>query len=327
MQIINLDNKEQLNSFIASQKHSQFLQAWQWGEFHKIVSGDVHRFGVEDGGELIGAATVIKKNLPMNKYYFYLPRGPIILCDIGEDNCKLAVNLLFSKIKDLSELEGAMFLRFDPIFDINHLENTAFEKTIDVQPSRTIILDISKTEKELLKSMHQKTRYNIGLAEKKGVKIIESGKEYFEEFWRLMSETSDRDDFSLHGINYYQEMINTDNDFIKLFFAEYHNKFLAAAIIAFFGDTATYLHGASSSEDRNLMAPYLLQWECIKAAKNAGINYYDFHGVDDKKWPGVSRFKSGFGGKVKNYSGTFDLTFDQAWYSIYKMVRKVRRTF
>lgn len=327
MQIINLDNKEQLNSFIASQKHSQFLQTWQWGEFHKIVSGDVHRFGVEDSGNLIGAATVIKKILPMNKYYYYSPRGPIIHCEIKEDSCKLAVNLLFSKVKELSEQDGAMFLRFDPIFDIKHLENTTFEKTLDVQPSKTVILDLSKTEAVLLKEMHQKTRYNIGLAEKKAVKIVKGGEERFEEFWRLMSETGERDDFSLHGINYYREMIKTDSDFIKLFFAEYRGKPLSAAIIAFFGDTAVYLHGASSSEDRNLMAPYLMQWECVKAAKKAGMKYYDFFGIDEKKWPGVTRFKSGFGGKAKKYQGTFDLPFDPAWYNIYKMIRKVRRTF
>lgn len=327
MQIITIKNKEQLNGFAAAQKHSQFLQAWQWGEFHKVVSGDVCRFGVEDSGSLIGAATVIKKILPMNKHYFYSPRGPIIHCEIKEDNCKLAVNLLFSKIKELSEQEGAMFLRFDPVFNIKHLENTTFEKTIDVQPSKTIILDLSKSEAVLLKEMHQKTRYNIGLAKKKGINIVEGNESRFDEFWNLMSETGERDDFNLHGINYYKEMIKLNSNFIKLYFAEYKEKAIATALAAFFGDTAVYLHGASSNDDRNLMAPYLLQWHCIQSAKKLDCKYYDFYGIDEKKWPGITRFKTGFSGKIKKYQGTFDLPFDPAWYNIYKMIRKVRRTF
>jgi len=75
------------------------------------------------------------------------------------------------------------------------------------------------------------------------------------------------------------------------------------------------------------MAPHLLQWFQIKLAKNQGFKYYDFHGVDEVKWPGVTRFKFGFGAKQADYPGTFDLVYDQGWYNIYKMVRKVRRTF
>ena len=75
------------------------------------------------------------------------------------------------------------------------------------------------------------------------------------------------------------------------------------------------------------MAPHLLQWHAIKLAKANGQKYYDFHGIDEARWPGVTRFKLGFGGFEVNYPGTFDLVYDPGWYSIYKMVRKVRRTF
>jgi lipid II:glycine glycyltransferase (peptidoglycan interpeptide bridge formation enzyme) len=75
------------------------------------------------------------------------------------------------------------------------------------------------------------------------------------------------------------------------------------------------------------MAPYLLQWESIRIAKEAGMKYYDFHGVDEEKWAGVTRFKMGFGGERVEYPGTYDLVFDQGWYAIYKMVRQVRRSF
>ena len=344
MQIINITSKEQLNNFVGTQTRSQFLQSWQWGEFHKIVSGDVFRLGARYNGELVASAIIIKKVLPMGKFYFYCPRGPILeKSQIPNPKSRRPtvsgsrtpqycgasgqiLDMLFEEIKRLAQEQGVMFFRFDPISQIINSKLQIVE-TIDVQPSQTSILNLKKSEQELLKAMHQKTRYNIKLAEKKGVKIVEIGLDKFDEFWKLMCETSDRDSFRTHGIDYYKEMLKLDKDFIKLFVAQYRKKTISAVVVSFFGDTATYMHGASSNEHREAMAPHLLQWHCIKLAKDLGYKYYDFYGVDEKKWPGVTRFKKGFAGKTVKYPGTFDFIFDQNWYSIYKMVRKVRRTF
>jgi len=221
-----------------------------------------------------------------------------------------------------------MFLRFEPIYEFNVLDfSFPIFQTIDVQPSQTLILDLTKSEEEILQAMHQKTRYNIRLAEKKGVKIVEAGADRFEEFWQLLTSTGDRDDFNLHGRGYYQAMLKMDKSFVKLLFAEYQGKPLAGNLVIFFGDTATYIHGGSSNDNREVMAPYAMQWHTIKLAKQAGYKYYDFHGIDETKWPGVTRFKMGFGGQIVKYPGTFDLVYDEAWYNIYKMIRKVRRTF
>jgi peptidoglycan pentaglycine glycine transferase (the first glycine) len=145
----------------------------------------------------------------------------------------------------------------------------------------------------------------------------------FEKFWSLMSATVNRDGFRLHEKEYYKKMLEVEN--IKLFFAEHQNNILCAGIFSFFGDTAIYLHGASSDENRELMAPHLLQWELIKKAKSLGCKYYDFFGIDEKKWPGVTRFKRGFGGQEMNYPGTFDIIFDKTKYGVYKFLRKIRR--
>lgn len=323
MQIIDITDKQQLNDFVGSQTRSQFLQSWQWGEFQAKVSGRVWRIGVLDNNELVASAKIITKDLPMGKKYLYCGRGPIIASRIDK---KAAAKLLFNKIKELSEQVGAMFLRFDPVFPLTDFKRS-ITKTIDVQPSQTIILDLSLSEAEILKNMHQKTRYNIRLAEKRGVKIVEADASRFEEFWQLLTSTGDRDEFNLHGRSYYKNMLQLDRDFMKLFFAEFKGKPIATALVSFFGDTATYLHGGSANEDRNVMAPYLLQWHGVKLAKTNGQKYYDFHGIDEVKWPGVTRFKNGFGGAEVNYPGTFDLVYDQGWYSIYKMIRKIRRTF
>jgi len=302
------------------------LQSWQWGEFHKNVSGNVWRLGIMEEEKLAAVATIIEKALPAGKKYFYCPRGPVINIKNKNEKIKDIEDLLFNEIKKIAENEGAMFLRFDPTFTIKDLKPT-ISQTIDVQPSQTLILDLAKTENELLKQMHPKTRYNIKLAEKKGVKVYEAGMAKFEEFWRLLDITGERDYFRLHGRDYYKAMLFLDKDFIKLFVAEHRKKIIAANIISFFGDTATYMHGASANENRNIMAPHKLQWEVIKEAKKKAHKYYDFYGIDEKKWPGVTKFKKGFGGEEIIYPGTFDLVFDQNWYSIYKMIRKVRRTF
>jgi lipid II:glycine glycyltransferase (peptidoglycan interpeptide bridge formation enzyme) len=337
MQIIQITDKNQLNDFISAQEHSPFLQSWQWGEFQKKVAlrqaqgrrdgQGVWRVGVENSGELVAAATIIKKELPAGKSYFYCGRGPVVKQTTNNKQLTTELfKLLFKEIEKLAREEGVMFLRLDPLTQITD-HKSQITKTLDVQPSKTLILDLNKSEDELLKEMHQKTRYNIKLAEKKGVKVAEGDLSRFEDFWKLLDQTSGRDKFRPHGRNYYEAMFAPENDIVKLYFAEYQGKTLAAGIFSFFGDSVTYLHGGSSNEDREVMAPYLLQWSVIKAAKSAGYKHFDFHGIDEEKWPGVTRFKKGFGGLEYNYPGTFDLVYDEGWYGVYKMIRKVRRTF
>lgn len=325
MRIINITDKKELDDFVAAQPHAQFLQSFEWGEFQAEAASKVIRLGVEEEGKLIAAAALIKKKLPLGKSYFYCPRGPVM----GIKNNELRImNELFGEIKKNAIKEGVMFWRFEPVNE-SMIHNSLFmiQKTIDVQPSQTLILDLRQSEEELLAQMHQKTRYNIRLAEKKGIEIAEAGAERFEEFWRLLAFTGDRDRFNLHGRSYYQAMLNFEPNFVKLLFAEYQGKPLADSLVIFFGDTATYIHGGSSNENRELMAPYALQWQTIKLAKRLGYKHYDWHGIDENKWPGVTRFKKGFGGQAITYPGTFDLAFDPLWYNVYKMARRMRRTF
>jgi lipid II:glycine glycyltransferase (peptidoglycan interpeptide bridge formation enzyme) len=323
MQIITITDKKQLNDFVDQETMSQFLQSWQWGEFQGRAAGKIIRLGVLENNELVAAATLVKKILPMGKNYFLCPRGPIV----GAKRDKLKIlNELFSTIKELAEDESVIFLRFEPI-STNDNSSFIIQQTLDIQPSKTLILDLTKSEEELLKEMHQKTRYNIKLSEKKKVKVVEAGLERFDDFWQLMNQTGERDNFRPHGIDYYRKMLEAENDFIKLYFAEYNGKPVTTGIFSYFGDTVTYLHGASADHDREVMAPYSLHWQIIKEAKQAGYKYYDLFGIDEKRWPGVTRFKKGFGGFEHNYPGTFDLAFDENWYSIYKMIRKARRTF
>ena len=325
MKIIELTKKEQLDNFVSSQKHSQFLQSWEWGEFQKKVGRKVIRLGIEEDREIKFAVQIIKNSLPLGRAYFYAPRISVKALDNEE------LKFLFTEIEKLAKKENAIFLRFEPTeLKVESLK-LKFEKTLDVQASKTLILDISRSEEEILNTMHQKTRYNIRLAEKKGVLVRVGSKEDFDSFWKIMKETEIRDKFRLHPRNYYQAMINLEN--IKLLVAEYNSKIIAGVIVSFFGDMGLYVHGASANEYRNVMAPHALQWKAIKIAKEKGRKYYDFNGVDENKWSGVTRFKKGFSrldsarqaGDIIEYPGTFDLAFNSMWYNVYKITRKIRR--
>ncbi|MFH1326104.1 MAG: peptidoglycan bridge formation glycyltransferase FemA/FemB family protein [Candidatus Falkowbacteria bacterium] len=306
-----------------------FLQSGNWEKFQQSVGNQTFR---------IDDVLLIKKELKFGKSYFYCPRVFIGRDEKEKDIRYLILDIgdFLKKIYELSRKENCIFLRIEPVNkEISNIKYS-ISRVKDVQPSKTLILNLTQTEEQLLKNMHQKTRYNIRLAEKKGVKIKES--KNVEEFWNLMKETIERDSFRSYSKDYYEKMLNVakltgspryarDDMSVKLYIAEYEGKVLTAGIFVFYNDTATYLHGASTHEYKNVMAPYLLHWEIIKLAKKEGYKFYDFYGINEQKWPGVTRFKKGFRGEEINYLGTFDVEFSRIWYTVYKLVCAVKRIF
>jgi len=277
-----------------------FLQSKAWLDFQKSQGRKIWRI------EEIG---IIRHNLPFKKSYLYSPR-----CE-----GKFFSALFLKNVKEIAKQENAIFFKAEPQDNID-LQQSGFVGGNGIQPKKTLILDIMKSEQELLEKMHHKTRYNINLAIKKGVKIsIE--KKNFAEFWRLMQETTKRDGFRSHQKDYYKKLLEIPCT--ELFVAEHENKIIAANIVVFYNKTAIYLHGTSDHEHRNLMATPLLQWEQIKEAKKRGCVEYDFWGIDENKWPGVTRFKKSFNGKEITYLGAYDLIFQPIWYKIYKIARKI----
>ncbi len=322
--IKELTNQE-LDNFVSGQKYAQFLQSSVWNKFQESMGNKVWQIGYIEKDEILAAASIIQKKIFLNYSCLYIARGPIII-DKTQDKNKY-LKLILKVLRDLSiqtKKTGEVFFRFEPIFNFN-LENISGVK--DFQPSRTLLLDLEKSEDELLADMHQKTRYNIRLAEKKGVivKKINNNKKAIDVFWKLIEKTSQRDGFTPHSKKYYAQMLELEN--FNLWTAEYQNNILVANIVVNFGDTITYLHGASSNKDRNVMAPHLLQWEQIKWAKERGFKIYDFWGIakedsQNDKWLGFTRFKKGFGGQEKRLPGTFDLVYNQKIYRVYNFFKK-----
>lgn len=308
-----------------------FLQSDKWADIQKKTSDDIFLKVIYQEEKALGFFLAIEKKIPGGFKYLYLPRGPLVFENYQGNfwnDFYEASRLEFKKKK-------VLFIRVEP--NDNNFKNfvssnrAIVKKSRDIQPASTSFLDLSPSSDELLKKMNQKSRYNIRLADKRGVVVSGLTKgslnyeKHFADFYNLIFLTAKRDKFFIHSRNYYNNLI--DGDFIRLFEARKDGVLLAAGIFSFYKQTVTYLHGASSNEMRELMAPHLLQWKIINLAKEEGYRYYDFYGIDEKKWPGVSRFKKGFAGEILSYPGTFDILYHKNLYLVYNLIRKLRLMF
>lgn len=304
-----------------------FLQSNEWRKFQEAVGRKT--FSICDGDF---SASLIEHNLPIVGKYLYIPHGPII------SEQELINKKHFEKLADLAKKEKAGWIRIEPVNEdiLAIIKNTIKNKIIkaphDMQPKETLIIDISKSEEEILAEMKSKTRYNIKLAEKKGiqVKIVEN--KNVSEFIRLTEVMAKRQGIATHNKEYYEKMLEIiPENIIKIYVAEYDGKVIAANIVVFYGDTAYYLHGASDDKYKNLMAPHLMQWKQIQDARLASCVKYDFCGVkvNNKKgrsWEGITRFKLGFSPNTKHveFPGSYDIIINPAKYWLYRIIQKLK---
>ncbi|MCH8049273.1 peptidoglycan bridge formation glycyltransferase FemA/FemB family protein [Patescibacteria group bacterium] len=312
-----MDRKEWNNQV---RKHAlasgAFLQSGEWGEFQRALGRRVERIFLSTReGELIAQA--IRMDLPFGQYYWHTPKGPI-----GAMSMERMVEVL------RQHLGGALFLRIEP------LEGPGLLKVDDVEPSTTLLLDLTHGGEALLADMKSKTRYNIRLAERKGVVCKKIDIDYFNDFMRLIEQTTRRDNFRAHPAVYYRTMLKVlGAGEVKAYLAAafYDNRPIAVNIVVDFAGVRTYLHGATSNLHRNVMAQYALHWYLMKDAMRCGFHTFDFWGIAPEdagpkhSWTGITRYKKGFGGKMITSPGTFDLPLKHLWYSAYRFVRGARR--
>ena len=299
-----------------------FLQTEEWAEFQESLGRPTW---LVDTGKI--AALIVKHDLRFGKNYLYVPHGPVISFDHIQGGLRDEVNGFIQNIKDLAKKEKAIFVKLEPLSDVvmELIFRRGFKKsTKNIQPRRTVIIDLKKSEQELLGALHHKTRYNVNLALKKNLDFKESGD--IEAFWKLLKKTSEKDKFSPHKRSYYENLLEFFKDRnikTKLVLVYHEDKPIAGAILIFYENIAYYLHGAMDRKYKNLMAPYMMHWKIIMLAKSLGCEYYDFWGIDSGKWPGVTRFKLGWGGRVIEHPGSFDLPISGFWYFVYKIIRKI----
>ena len=346
MIIIDYNKPFEWDVFLSQQKLSSFLQSWEWGEFQKSLGQEVRYLAVidEENEDILAVCLLIKKEISFKKIvknYLYSPQGPIVKNGLSQEKIKNIKNLIVEKIREIAQKEKSLFWRFEPLTKEEIFDNKEVKKTQPVQPKDTWLLDLSKEEQTLLSEMHYKTRYNIRLAERRGL-IIRQGKDErdVEIFFALLQKTAQREKFKTYSLIYYKNLFSLlrgvgygrkkEKPFVELFIASDGTHNIAANLVIFFGDRAVYLFGGSDKEYRSLMAPHLLHWTIIKKAKEWGYQYYDFWGIapqgeENHPWAGLTRFKKSFGGFAYHYPGTFDFVFQPFSYYFYNLFKKLRR--
>ncbi|QQS21146.1 MAG: peptidoglycan bridge formation glycyltransferase FemA/FemB family protein [Candidatus Moraniibacteriota bacterium] len=281
-------------------------------------------------------ANVLEHSLPLVGRYWYIPRGPVLKSVLSPH-----AQSYWQEVVSEARTLGVPWIRVEPRDEevLQALKKWSAPYSLlparhDMQPREIAVLDITPPETELLSAMKPKTRYHIGLAEKRGVLVTcERSEEVFEDFVRLTEETARRNNITPHTREHYRNFRKFfPSETLECFVARHNGAVIAAILVSFFGKTATYLHGASSTQERNTMASFLLQWEAIREAKRRGCADYDFGGIDTKgirpSLSGVTRFKRGFGKNVKiiSFPGSFDIPLSQSRYMLYNWISMSRNS-
>ena len=322
-------NRAEWEAFLRDHPEAHLLQTPMWGMLKAefgwqvvwVVSGQT-------------GAQVLLRRLPMGLSIAYIPKGPV-----GENWADL-----WPEIEALCRRERAIFLKVEPdaweplAFD-PRAQLPGFHASEPIQPRRTIEISLEGDEEDWLERMKQKTRYNIRLAQKKGVVVRESRD--LSAFYALMEMTARRDGFGIHTLSYYERAYQwfTPGGHCVLLMAEYEGKPLAGLMAFAWGHRAWYFYGASGDQERHRMPTYLLQWEAMRWAARQGCQVYDLWGIPDADeatleaefaqrteglW-GVYRFKRGFGGRVRRSVGAWDWVFQPNLYRVYRWFWRIRR--
>jgi lipid II:glycine glycyltransferase (peptidoglycan interpeptide bridge formation enzyme) len=342
----------------ASHPSGHLLQSWEWGELKARFGWRVVRLGWAESGRLVAGAQVLLRPVPPAFSVAYVPKGPLV-----DWRCPSQLPAVLSDLHRMGRAWRSVFLKIEP----NAPDDPALAVTLgqqgfvcgaSVQPARTILLDLSGDEDTTLAAMRQKTRYNIRLAERKGVCVRLAGAADLPAFYQLMQTTSRRDGFGIHPLPYYRaafELFAPQR--AALLLAEVAGEPVAGLMVFAHGPTACYLFGASSDTHREKMPAYLAQWAAIRWARQHGCTHYDLWGIPDcdeatlearfadhsaRRRPpsrvpgepqgaletppispgeglwGVYRFKRGFGGQVVRASGAFDYVYIRPLYWFYQ---------
>ncbi len=341
LRLISIEQQHLWDAYISGCPSGHLLQSWGWGELKASAGWHPLRLALWDTQreQIVAAAQVLRRtprHLPLRVGHLaYIPKGPML--DWSDHDVSGLIQTFFAHLHTNLVQQGALALQAELAcevespeskFLISDLHAMNFRRVQSIQPGRTIVLDLTSDEDTLLANMKEKWRYNIRLAGRKGVQIrVAETVEDVEQWYGLLQTTSIRDRFGIHTLEYYRRawQIFASRKQARLLLAQYNGQLLAGIFVGLISKQAVYLYGASSNEQRQLMPNYLLQWEAIRWAKQAGADTYDFWGIpetDDQSeaMAGVYRFKSGWGGSIVRFSGNYECIYHPL---AMRLVRKV----
>jgi len=337
---------DEWNQLISLLPNAHLLQTWEWGQIKAQVGWKAEpRLWRDAAGHVCAAALILRRELRFGGFsagfnLLYIPRGPLL----DWNDAALRTRVL-DDLEDYARLKRALFLKMDPEVVVGWNEPGSPEDVVDltgsavqrelaergwrfssdqIQFRNTVLLDLSGSEEDWLARMKQKTRYNLRLAQRKGVTVRQGDEADFPELYRMYAETSVRDGFVIRPQMYYESVWKTymDRGMACPLIAEVDGEAVAAVFVFWFAGRAWYIYGMSRSRHREKMPNYLLQWEAMRLAKEKGCTIYDLWGAPeifnevDSMW-GVYRFKEGLGGKVMRTLGAWDYPVRAGWYMVF----------
>lgn len=322
MEILSPEQYGEFEAFAASHPNGGITQSIKW---HGVKNNWKHEVVVSRGasGEIVGGMSVLVRTFPLiGTSMMYAPRGPV--CDWYDravmDDLKLGADMLAKKYRahifkidpDVS-VDDARFSGIMSAMGFHQVKGGTGFETIQARFNYRLYFD-GRSQDELFANLTQKTRYNIRVAQKHGVKIRVAGKEYLDDFMRIMLMTGERDNFSVRPKSYFERMLDCLGENCRLYMAFYEDKPVSGAITTNYAGKTCYIYGASDNAHRNVMPNYLIQWEMIRWAAETGCTVYDFQGVsgnldENDHLYGLYRFKKGFNGTLDELAGEFDYVY------------------
>lgn len=298
------------------------LQSWRWGEFKSLHGWKAERIAVGPDAPSAIAQILFKKRGPIT--VGYIPRGPAF-----REGDATSLREVLEAADRVCRRHRAIYLIVESDRHLPFKGTFKSERFVrgpeHIQPGRTVKVRLMP-DNELLTQMHQKTRYSVRLAQRRGV-VVESGasvSDGISHFYELLLDTAGRNEFGIHSARYYEDFLKVFGDNALLLLANVEGDWAAALIAARFGDEAIYMYGASSTEHRAHGAAFLLQFDAMRWAREAGCQWYDLWGIPTRDpestaedgarvagtrgddWRGLYKFKVGFGGETVSYPSTLE---------------------
>ena len=312
------------------------VQTWEWGDFQISQGHQVYRLGVFDQEKMTAAYSVSFHQIPKTNYSIgTILRGP----NIDQD--------MLSNIKKIAIDENAIFVKFEPdvyqktftsdLTPTTYLENYSFPNLV-VSPKSAFypysyVIDLTKAEDDLLAATSSKTRYNIKIANRHGVKVEEvTTDKGFEIYLNLLFETTRRQGFYLHSEQYHRDLwrILKPTGTVHIMLASFQGEVLSAFMLFVQKDKLFYPYGSSLAIHKEVMAQNLLMWETIKFGQSQNLKSFDMWGSlgpdakESDNGYGFHRFKQGYGGQLVQFVGTYDLVINPQLYRLYNLTDKIR---
>ncbi|MFW5868703.1 MAG: lipid II:glycine glycyltransferase FemX [Armatimonadota bacterium] len=340
--LLDDSRREEWNEFVRASEYASVMQSWQWGELKAATGWEPMIVAVEDDGEITAGAMILRRAVPrVGKSLLYAPRGPVLdWSDAG------LFRRLIDEIRAVGREGGAIALKIDPRVPaeradvVEMLDGAGFVFTGDddpdlggTQPRYVMKTDLTPDPEAIMAGFHKKWRYNIRLAERRGIEVRMGTREDLPAFYEILEDTAERDEFRVRGYEYFERIhdLLAEDGLAQLFVAEFEGKIVAGVLVFVMGDEAVYAYGGSDPEHYKHMPNHRLHWEIMLWARERGCTAYDFRGVSKEvdgepagELGGLNRFKRGFNAQYMEYVGEYDLVLSPVWYGMYTLAMRAR---